>query len=201
MPKKLDNAKSRSLSRREALGISGATITALAAGLGAATSAAGVTAHGEVRWSRLRRVVTSDDANGHGVLLHDGEPTNVSIVNGTRITRLWEASEVPVSLPLNVDAGATAGNAYRTGFRGSSFYIAELPGGAEAPAIKMHRTSTLDFMAILSGRIIYRIEGRDLELRAGDTLVQGGNLHTWINRWPEPCVLLFVVLTGVHSKP
>jgi quercetin dioxygenase-like cupin family protein len=54
-------------------------------------------------------------------------------------------------------------------------------------------------MAILSGRIVFKLEDREIELAAGDTLVQGGNLHTWINRWDEPCLLLFVVVTGEKS--
>ncbi len=106
---------------------------------------------------------------------------------------------MPVALPLKTDAGATAGNAYREGFRGTSFYVAELPGGARAPSIPMHRNATLDYMAILSGRIVFKLEDREIELAAGDTLVQGGNLHGWINRWDEPCLLLFVVVTGTTA--
>ena len=60
----------------------------------------------------------------------------------------------------------------------------------------MHRQDTLDYMAVLSGRIVLRIEGAEIELGTGDTIVQNGNLHTWINRWPETCVLLFVVVAG-----
>jgi quercetin dioxygenase-like cupin family protein len=132
-------------------------------------------------------------------VLADGEPTNAFELNGTRIVRLWETPAVPASLPLQSDAGATAGNAYREGFRGTSFYVAELPGGARAPSIPMHRNTTLDYMAILSGRIVFKIDDREIELAAGDTLVQGGNLHSWINRWDEPCLLLFVVVTATAT--
>jgi mannose-6-phosphate isomerase-like protein (cupin superfamily) len=169
-----------------------APATAAAAGAGRARTADG-------RWTRIRRVVTSEDAAGKGFVLADGEPGNAFELNGTRIVRLWETPAVPAKLPLAVDAGATAGNAYREGFRGTSFYVAELPGGARAPAIPLHRNVTLDYMAILSGRIVFKLEDREIELAAGDTLVQGGNLHTWINRWDEPCLLLFVVVTG--EKP
>ena len=147
-------------------------------------------------WTQLRRVVTSNNADGKSSVLFDDEPTNVTVLNGTRLTRLWETPGVPVALPLREDAGATAGNAYRAGFRGTSFYVAELPGGSRAPDIPMHKNATVDFMAILSGRIVLRTEEKDVELGPGDTIVQGGNLHTWINKWREPCLLLFVVLTG-----
>jgi mannose-6-phosphate isomerase-like protein (cupin superfamily) len=147
-------------------------------------------------WRSFRRVVTGVDPEGRSVVLFDGEASNARVLNGTRITRLWEASGLPVELPLRGDAGATAGNAYRAGFQGTSFYVAELPGGARAPAIPMHRNVTLDYMAILSGRVVLAVEEREIELQAGDTIVQGGPRHTWINRWADPCVLLFVVVTA-----
>lgn len=201
------------MSRRKAIGAAGAGLSAsLLAAVAAASSPPAAAAASRTtvtnkkaprsadgRWTKLRRVVTSEDAGGHGVLLYDGEPGNSFELNGTRITRLWETAAVPSALPLTVDAGATAGNAYRAGFHGTSFYIAELPGGTRAPAIPMHKNATIDYMAILSGRIVLRIENRDIELGPGDTIIQGGNLHTWINRWQEPCLLLFVVLTGAPA--
>jgi hypothetical protein len=147
-------------------------------------------------WSRLRRVVTGIGADGRGAVLYDGEPTNVLVMNGTRITRLWEEPEIPVTATFAGDRGASAGNAYREGFRGASFYVAELPGGRRATKIPLHRTPSLDFMAILSGRVALLLEDRELVLRQGDTLVQGGNLHGWHNRWRDPCLLLFVVLSA-----
>jgi len=152
------------------------------------------------RWTRLRRVVTSEDANGKPIVIADGEPGNVVELNGTRISRLWESSGLPARLPLSNDAGVSAGNAYRPGFAGTSFYVAEIPGGKRAPAIPMHRNTTLDYMAILAGKIAFVLPDREIVLNAGDTLVQGGNHHTWINRWSETCLLLFVVVTAGGQK-
>lgn len=186
MPKKSPGR----VSRRRVLG---ALPLAATAAVAAPAATPALTPDG---WRRLRRIVTSEDASGRGVVLADGEPTNTVVLNGTRITRLWESSGLPAALPLSGDAGATAGNAYRPGFAGTSFYVAELPGGARAPSIPMHQNATLDYMAILAGRIVLRIEGREFELGPGDTIVQGGNLHTFENRWQESCLLLFVVVTG-----
>jgi quercetin dioxygenase-like cupin family protein len=148
-------------------------------------------------WRVWRRVVTSEGPDGRAVVIADGEPGNTSIVNNTRLTRLWETATVPTPIPFSEDAGATAGVAYRPGFEGTSFYIAEIPGGEQAPSIPMHTVDTVDYMLILSGRVIYALDtGEEIELQAGDFLVQGGNNHTWINRWDETCVLVFVVLTG-----
>jgi mannose-6-phosphate isomerase-like protein (cupin superfamily) len=192
------SAVSRRTLLRSAAAASAATLSAVPAAQAAPARAR--TADG--KWTRLRRVVTSEDAAGKGFVLADGEPGNALELNGTRIVRLWETPAVPASLPLAVDAGATAGNAYREGFRGTSFYVAELPGGARAPSIPMHRNATLDYMAILAGRIVFKMDDREIELAAGDTLVQGGNLHSWINRWDEPCLLLFVVVaTATAAGP
>ncbi len=187
----------RALLRSAASGSAVSLAETGAAASGARASPRARTADG--KWTRIRRVVTSEDAAGKAFVLADGEPGNAFELNGTRIVRLWETPAVPAALPLQADAGATAGNAYREGFRGTSFYVAELPGGARAPSIPMHKNLTLDYMAILSGRIVFKLEDREIELAAGDTLVQGGNLHGWINRWDEPCLLLFVVVTGTTA--
>jgi mannose-6-phosphate isomerase-like protein (cupin superfamily) len=196
----VNSRKASAVSRRAVLrSAAAASAATLATGAGANAGANAAPARARTadgKWTRLRRVVTGEDAAGKGFVLADGEPGNAFELNGTRIVRLWETTAVPTPLPLASDAGATAGNAYREGFRGTSFYVAELPGGARAPSIPMHRNTTLDYMAILSGRIVFKIDDREIELGAGDTLVQGGNMHTWINRWDEPCLLLFVVVSA-----
>jgi mannose-6-phosphate isomerase-like protein (cupin superfamily) len=173
-------------------------LLALAAAAATGSLLTGVATAGESGpgWRKLRRVVTTEGPNGNGFVLADGEPANSFEMNGTRITRLWESASVPAPIPATQDLGATAGSAYREGFAGTSFYVAEIPGGTDETDIPMHRQDTLDYMAVLSGRIVLRIEGAEIELGTGDTIVQNGNLHTWINRWPETCVLLFVVVAG-----
>jgi hypothetical protein len=171
-----------------------ASLVASLSALASAPRAAAAAQRSE--WTRLRRVVTGIGADGRGAVLHDGEPTNVLVMNGTRITRLWEVPEIPVMGSSDSDRGASAGNVYREGFRGASFYVAELPGGRRATEIPLHRTPSLDFMAILTGRVALLLEDREVVLNQGDTLVQGGNLHGWHNRWRDPCLLLFVVLSA-----
>jgi mannose-6-phosphate isomerase-like protein (cupin superfamily) len=153
----------------------------------------------EAPWTRLRRVVTSRDRQGRAVVIADGEPTNVVYFGGTRVTRLWESAGLPAELPLRADAGLSAGNAYRENFSGTAFYVTEIPGGERAPKIPMHRNVTLDYMAILSGRLRLKLPDRELDLQQGDTLIQGGNEHSFENPWPESCLLLFVVVSGRNT--
>jgi hypothetical protein len=199
MPSKIVSKK---YSRRRLLGRA-LLVPAVAAVAGTvpAADAAGK-ARDQAGWRSVRRVVTSFDASGKTVVLFDSAAGNSFEMSGTKITRLWESSGLPVSLPLGQDLGATAGNAYRDGFSGTSFYLAELPGGKRAPSIPLHSNATLDYMAILSGKIAFKLDQqREIILRAGDTLVQGGNLHSWVNRWQESCLLLFVVVTGQGKRP
>ena len=114
--------------------------------------------------------------------------------------RLWETSTVPATLPVTDDAGATAGSAYRDGFAGTSFYVAEIPPGVGREQIPLHRSDTIDYMAILSGEIHLILPDREILLRQGDTLVHAGVMHTWENRGDAVCQLLFVVVPALRTN-
>jgi len=52
----------------------------------------------------------------------------------------------------------------------------------------MHRTKTIDYVVILSGAINMRLEdSSEVQLKAGDVLVQRGVYHKWVNRGKAPC--------------
>ena len=143
---------------------------------------------------QVRRLVTADGPDGRARLLFSDTLLPEVSLNGSRITRLWETDGVPVRLPITADRGATAGNAYREGFAGTSLYVADLPPGGQAPVIPMHREDSLDYIAVLAGKVWLLLEGEEHLLRQGDVLVQAGNLHTWANRGSTLCRLLVVVL-------
>ena len=60
----------------------------------------------------------------------------------------------------------------------------------------MHRTETIDYAIVLSGEITMVMDDRDVELKAGDVLVQCGTNHAWSNRSNAPCVVAFVLVDG-----
>jgi mannose-6-phosphate isomerase-like protein (cupin superfamily) len=147
----------------------------------------------------VRRLVTVRDSAGRNQVLADGEPPVSFDMNGTRITRLWETAAVPAKLPVDRDASLEAGSAYRPGFAGTSFYLAEIPPGVGRSQVPFHRNATIDYMAILRGEIHFVLPEQEMLLKQGDTLVQCGNDHTWENRGTEPCQLLFVVVPAVEG--
>ena len=60
----------------------------------------------------------------------------------------------------------------------------------------MHRTETIDYAIVLSGEITMVLDDVDVELSAGDIVVQRGTNHAWSNRSNAPCVVAFMLIDG-----
>jgi mannose-6-phosphate isomerase-like protein (cupin superfamily) len=60
----------------------------------------------------------------------------------------------------------------------------------------MHRTETIDYAIVLTGEITMVMDDVDVELKAGDVLVQCGTNHAWSNRSKAPCIVAFVLIDG-----
>jgi mannose-6-phosphate isomerase-like protein (cupin superfamily) len=63
----------------------------------------------------------------------------------------------------------------------------------------MHRTETIDYAIVLSGEITMVLDDVDVELSAGDIVVQCGTNHAWSNRSNAPCVVAFVLIDGAFE--
>ena len=64
----------------------------------------------------------------------------------------------------------------------------------------MHRTDSIDFVAVLDGEINAGYPGEDgqvheIALKVGDLVVNNGTFHCWHNRSAKNCTLLMIVLT------
>jgi len=60
-----------------------------------------------------------------------------------------------------------------------------------APHPYMQRTRTLDFCLVLEGEITLVLDTEEVNLKAGDTVVQRGASHAWSNRSRLPCRIAF----------
>ncbi len=173
----------------------------------------------------IRRVVTGHDNSGKAVFASDDrvQPITLALLPGTEFYRLW-GGDVPPRFPD--DGSALAGDDYFPpvgGFRFGLFTVApdsvtmpedldmeaafreldeKLPGLAkylEPDNPGMHRTATIDYEYVVSGRCVLELDdGATRELGPGDTIVQNGTRHAWRNPYSEPCVMV-VVLVGVHN--
>jgi quercetin dioxygenase-like cupin family protein len=60
----------------------------------------------------------------------------------------------------------------------------------------MHRTETIDYAIVLAGEITMVLDDDDVDLKAGDVVVQCGTNHAWSNRSKAPCIVAFVLIDG-----
>jgi mannose-6-phosphate isomerase-like protein (cupin superfamily) len=58
----------------------------------------------------------------------------------------------------------------------------------------MHRTASLDFDLVLSGSVVLELDDGEVELHAGDIVVQNGTRHRWENRGTEDAVLAVTIV-------
>jgi mannose-6-phosphate isomerase-like protein (cupin superfamily) len=170
----------------------------------------------------MRCVVTGQNKDGKSVFVSDTEvePIRVSLLPGTEFHRLW-GSNGPPTLPTGGSAPDQRGyfpppGGYRFGF----FTLGpdsvgvpadidleaalvelgtNLPGLAEVMEPDhpgMHTTDTVDLDLVISGEVWLELDdGAEVQLRAGDSVVQNGTRHAWRNRTSEPAVI-FVTLLG-----
>lgn len=63
----------------------------------------------------------------------------------------------------------------------------------------MHRTTSIDYAAVLIGEIVCKLDnGEEKTVRTVDFITQQGTNHQWINRTDQICRILFV-MTGVEK--
>jgi mannose-6-phosphate isomerase-like protein (cupin superfamily) len=63
----------------------------------------------------------------------------------------------------------------------------------------MHRTSSIDYGIVLSGSITMVLDETEVELKAGDVVVQRGTNHAWANRSGTVCRMAFILVDGAYA--
>ncbi|WP_158918871.1 cupin domain-containing protein [Caulobacter sp. S45] len=180
----------------------------------------------------IRRIVTGHDAAGVAIVVQDGPAKNVRVrqaAGGLVSTLLWVTDGAPADISSNAD---TAEREIAVGPppSGAIFRMVDFPplkdtaaldqdailremgvehdrsgGGARHPFT--HRTRSVDFVIVLSGRIRMLLDESEVTLQAGDVMVQQGTNHAWINSFDEPCRIAFVLIDADappawdHAKP
>ncbi len=162
----------------------------------------------------IRRVVTGHDENGKAIITFDGDAPRVKRPASTiESTLLWVTDAMPARLGGEEDGGDV-----EVGIgpppNGAVFRIIEFKpenedddlsdlsymtsAGAEQPDDArhpgMHKTKTIDFAVVLSGEIDMMVDDNEVHLKPGDTVVQRGTNHAWVNRGTVSCVLACVLI-------
>ncbi len=175
---------------------------------------------------QVRRVVTGHTSDGKATIVSDSkvEGITVEIAPGMEIHRLWEADKT-ATFP---DDGSTPSSStyfppvggFRFGMttvppmstttpedidleRALAEIEEKLPGMAahiEPDNPGMHMTDTIDFEYVISGEVWLELDnGEEVQLKAGDTVVQNGTRHAWRNKTSEPCRMV-VCLIGANRR-
>lgn len=64
----------------------------------------------------------------------------------------------------------------------------------------MHTTPTIDYGIVLAGRICLELDEGEVELGAGDVVVQRSTRHAWHNRSDQPCTVAFVLISSPNYR-
>ena len=175
---------------------------------------------------KVRRVVTGHTGDGKATVASDTEVDAITLdlLPGMEFHRLWGADEAPT---FPDDGSSRPGAAYFPpvgGFRFGLFTVppqshalpenfdfqlafadmeAKLPGMAahmEMDCPGMHTSNSIDFIYVISGEVWLELDdGKEVRLKAGDTVVQNGTRHAWRNKNSEPCRLAFCLI-GAHRR-
>lgn len=176
---------------------------------------------------QVRRVVTGHDARGQSVFVSDEtvEPVSLALLPGAQFHQLW-ARDGTASIPDDTQTAARA--AYFPavgGFRFGFFTLGpesvaspadidieaalqelseKLPGMAEVMEPEhpgMHTTDTIDFDLVVDGEVWLELDdGAEVQLRAGDSVIQNGTRHAWHNRSSEPCTLAIALIGAARTS-
>jgi quercetin dioxygenase-like cupin family protein len=139
----------------------------------------------------IRRIVTGHDVDGKAIVREDDVLAFGPLLPGYEGVEIWGSDGMPVDNNERGDRGPAAGA--RKGAR-TLIRTGEMAPKGACPRI-MHRTATLDYGVILSGRCQMHLDsGAVVELKAGDVVVQRGTNHAWWNPYPEPVRFLFVLI-------
>jgi mannose-6-phosphate isomerase-like protein (cupin superfamily) len=167
----------------------------------------------------VRRLITIDDENGESKVVADGPSPDVRTDParpGFSSTRIWVTDRTPARLAGVRQTLAAAhwlepppgGSVLRVvvfppdaSYQGrvgqkevEAFYRAMgSPGaatnGTQARHPYMQKTRTLDLCLVLEGAVTLVLDTEEVQLEAGDTVVQRGTRHAWSNRSGQPCVV------------
>jgi mannose-6-phosphate isomerase-like protein (cupin superfamily) len=173
-----------------------------------------------------RRVVCVNDGDGRGTAIEDGPTPDMRTDPGRpgySLARIWVADRTPARI-RGVRETLDLPHVLVPPARGSVCRIETIPPDAAwrssvneraarsffeavgAPDVStytpeqpyMHQTQTLDFCLILEGEVTLVLDTQEVDVKAGDTVIQRGTNHAWSNRSERPCVIAISSHDGVY---
>ena len=154
--------------------------------------------------SAPRRVVTGHDRTGKSVVLSDGPPPQHHDMRGAEVGadffEIWNCTRaVPVLSAAEPEPNERAFTIMPVS--GHLLRLIEIyPPGQGGKRTVMHRTSTLDYVVVISGEVVLVLDDSEVTLRSGDVVVQRGTDHAWENRGTQPARMAFFHIDAQFSQ-
>ncbi len=171
----------------------------------------------------VRRIVTGHNQDGKSVVLFDGRAGSVvEGAPGRGLTDHWVTDGTPARNEGDADAAnrpirlepPPGGSVFRfvriapegaaeeldTEERERRTAAAFAAMGAAHVRVDtarhpaMHKTATVDYIILISGRVTLLLDEGEVALEPGDVVVQRGTNHAWVNRGPEPAVFVAILV-------
>ncbi len=149
-----------------------------------------------------RRIVTGHDENGKAVVVIDDivEPEVVRD-RAAYFTKIWTTNVSPADNNDPFDGGKREVGLTCPG--GTVLRFVDIGPGTRTA---MHRTDSLDYGIVLNGAIELELDdGNTVRVEAGDTVVQRGTIHAWVNDGSDWVRMVFFMIDAepaiVDGKP
>ncbi len=142
-----------------------------------------------------RIVIASHNEEGKSVFSRDSDAPLFGPFGpkASQFTTLFTSDAVPASNTAPLPPLVTS-SIPRPGPKGTLFGTTDMAPHATSP---FHRTSTLDYMVVLKGEIVARLDdGVETTIKEGEMMVQMGTIHAWENKTDQWCRMLFVMLAA-----
>jgi len=173
-----------------------------------------------MKLSELRRIVTGHNAAGKSVVTIDGPPGNLIERAGGGLAEIWNIGDGPQSSADQTDRAADTvilsppegGSKFRYFMippndpdlpreeleAATAAAFEAIGAGHERPDTardpRMHKTPTVDYIILLSGKVTLLLDEDERDLKPFDVVVQRGTNHAWVNHGTEPALLIAVLV-------
>jgi len=164
----------------------------------------------------LKRTITGHNEKGEAVALYHGPAANMMASPAAGLAEIWQTMGLPADFkdardlsrgPVELEpepgsiklrwfwvmpeSGNPSEAAYAASFAAVGAAHART-NSARHPG--MHKTNSIDYIVCLHGNSTLLLDADEVEVKAGDVVVQRGTSHAWVNKGPEPALYLAVLV-------
>jgi mannose-6-phosphate isomerase-like protein (cupin superfamily) len=169
-----------------------------------------------------KRIVTGNDERGRSHAVINDATTRRGITaeiwrTGTEAASVFDSKVSQGSAALEPPPGGSVFRLFQIGPEQNELHLSEAdrekmyashfqamqashcrPDPSRHPG--MHRTATLDYIVVLTGRVTLLLDNEEIELEPFDVVVQRATNHAWVNRGDVPALLMAVQIDDTEQQ-